>query len=169
MHHTFPDGFIVSILMGLAVRLIVDSASSTATWLLAIEQISMRSLKKEGEGGIGAEIVCSSSLSDVAEVEEGGDALDVDPNESSESGDGRRGVALTVPEGEAMISVGGRICWTLVQAMSLSMSNESQGCWRESRAEGRSLGLTDSSQFMKSIAASEHRLARRGAVGTLRS
>ena len=97
MHHTFSDGFIVSILIGLAVRLIVESASSTMTWLLAIEQTSMRSLKKEGDGGIlGAEMVRSSSLSDVAGDEDGGDALDVDPNESSESGDGRRGVALTV-------------------------------------------------------------------------
>ena len=129
MHHTFSDGFIVSILIGLAVRLIVESASSTMTWLLAIEQTSMRSLKKEGEGGIlGAEMVRSSSLSDVAGDEDGGDALDVDPNESSESGDERRGVALTVREGEAMISVGGRICWTLVEAISSSMSSESQGC-----------------------------------------
>ena len=129
MHHTLPEGFIVSILMGLATRLIVLSDSSTPTSLLAIEQMSMRSLKKERDGGIlGAEMVRSSSLSDVAEDDDGGDALDVDPNESSESGDGRRGVALTVREGEAMISVGGRICWTLVEAISSSTSSENQGC-----------------------------------------
>jgi hypothetical protein len=130
MHHTLPEGFIVSILIGLATLLTVDSASWIHGSALLTEQISMRSLKKDGEGGnLGAEMVRSSSLSeDVAEDDEGGDALDVDPNESSESGEGKRGVALIVREGEAMISVGGRICWTLVDAISSSTSSDSQGC-----------------------------------------
>ena len=129
MHHTLPEGFIVSILIGLATLLTVDSASWIHGSSLLTEQISMRSLKKDGEGGnLGAEMVRSSSLSeDVAEDDEGGDALDVDPNESSESGEGNRGVALIVREGEAMISVGGRICWTLADAISSSTSSDSQG------------------------------------------
>jgi hypothetical protein len=126
IHHTLLEGFIVSMLIALAALLIVDSASGIGGGCsLLTEQMSMRSLKKDGGGGnLGAEMVRSSSLS---EDDDGGDALDVDPNESSDSGDGRRGVALTVREGEAMISVGGRICWTLVEAISSLTSNDSQG------------------------------------------
>ena len=126
MHHTLSAGFIVSIIMGLAALL----TSSTQTSLLLIEQRSMRSLTKDGEGGnFGPEMVRSSSLwEDVAEDDEGGDALDVDPKESSESGEGRRGVALMVREGGAIISVRGRICWTLVETILSSTPCESQGC-----------------------------------------
>ena len=125
IHHTLLEGFIVSMLIALAALLMVDSASGIHGSSLLMEHMSMRSLKKDGGGGnLGAEMVRSSSLS---EDDDGGDALDVDPNESSESGDGRRGVALIVREGEAMISVGGRICWTLVEAISSSTSRDSQG------------------------------------------
>ena len=130
MHHTLSAGFIVSILMGLSALLIVLSSSRMQTSLPFTEQISMRSLKKDGEGGnLGAEMVRSSSLSEDVDDEEGRDPLDVDPKESSESDDGRRGVARTVREGEAMISVGGRICCILLGAISSSKSSsESQGC-----------------------------------------
>ena len=76
---------------------------------LRMEQISILSLIIDMGASLGLPcgVEGSSSLSPDMEDDEG-----EDPNESSdeeESGDGRRGVARIVLQGEARISVGGRI------------------------------------------------------------
>jgi hypothetical protein len=107
IHHTLLDCFIVSIPMGLASLLMVDSDSSLLTEDKSMrsltEQMSMRSLNEDGEGrSFGAVIVTSEDVAD----DEGGNA-------SSESLESGRRVALTVWEGETMISVEGKTCWAL--------------------------------------------------------
>jgi hypothetical protein len=112
IHHTLSAGIMVSTFMGLAVRMNVGSRIHV---VLRMEQISIRSLKKEGmtvfEGVFRIVAGGSSSLS---EDEDGGDEEEEEeeeePKESSESGEVIRGVARIVLEGDPGISVGGRIC-----------------------------------------------------------
>jgi hypothetical protein len=104
-------GFIVSTFMGLAGLMGVGGGLILGGIELLMEQISILSLILDMGAilGLPCGVEGSSSLSPDDKEDEDGD----DPNESSdddeESGDGIRGVARIVLEGEARISVGGRI------------------------------------------------------------
>jgi hypothetical protein len=149
----------VSIFIGLAVRMKLGSRIHVA---LHIEQISIRSEKNEGmtcfEGVLVIVGLRSSSLS---EDEEGGDEDDDEPNESSESGDDKRGVARIVLDGDPIISVGGRIFWSRRGVVLYIDSPDIQGRPMQSCAEGRSVGSIVNRLKMNSIASSEHFRFRR--------
>ena len=141
MHHTLSAGIIVSTFIGLAV-LRKDSFSRRQTSLLLIEQMSIRSLKKDAAGGkfglpFGLLLDRVRSSSDSIDDDDEDEAGDDAPKESSDSGEDNRGVALIVLEGEPVISVGGRICCILGGGMLRSSSSESHGKRLHSRAEGR--------------------------------
>jgi hypothetical protein len=108
IHHTLSMGRIVSTFIGLAGRTGVGGGRILGGIELLIEQTSILSLTSDmgATFGLPCGVEGSSSLS--PEDEDDRD----DPKESSdeeESGEGRRGVARMVLEGEARISVGGRI------------------------------------------------------------
>ena len=103
---------------------------------------------------------------EVTDEEDGGDVEEL--NESSESGEDKRGVALTVFESDPVVSAEGRICWSLGDELQESCS-KSQG-WRiASRAVGRVVGSKDSKVHIKSMTSSEQRRRRRGAIGSFRA